>query len=141
MYQTPPKRFGVLCDIRAYRWLHTTPEQLLHLRASAEANTFEIFWDQHGRPLGYVVWANVCRESAERLNRNGQFPRYTYEWSEGHICLLLDVVINDVDRKLALRQFKAVLSERKIIVFRRRGEVRLYLKKNGRLRRMKGEQG
>ena len=103
MYQPPPESFGILCDIRSYRWLNSSPEQLMHLRLSAKAGTFKIFWDQHSRPLGYAIWANVCRESVQRLARNGRYPIYGFEWNDGRICLVLDVVFNNIDREQVLQ--------------------------------------
>ena len=135
MYQSPPESFGILCDIRSYRWLDTTPEQLMHLQLSAKAGTYKIFWDQHDRPLGYAIWANVCRESIQRLARTGRYPVYAFEWNDGRICLVLDVVFNNIDRKQALRQLKEFFGRRRAIAYKRRSTTRLLVRRRGRYER------
>lgn len=70
-----------------------SPDEYSSLHHSAFAGTLEILVDRLARPIGYISWACVNKASAQRLLRYGKYPRYAYEWNEGVICMILDILI------------------------------------------------
>jgi hypothetical protein len=129
----------LLCNMleaRARNGLVTTPEQFSQLRSSAANGTAMIFKDVLYRPIGYIAWANVNKESILRLSTLGKFPCYPYEWNEGGVFLLLDVVFDGDSRRYGLSELKRVLSTKRAVVFSKRKSCRLYLKRKGNHRRI-----
>lgn len=132
----PFKHPEVLVDLVTLRGnvgLSTSPEQLLLLRNAAQTGRAEIFRDHMGTPVGYVIWADVCAETAARFVRAGTPPFYFYEWDEGAICLVLDVVVQRHASALALGQLRTLLRRRRAVLFARRQMVKFYFK--GRVHR------
>jgi len=114
-------RFAAGCSV--------APDTYAMLRHSAYARTLRIFLDELNRPVGYVSWASVNRASLDRLLRIGQPPKYPYEWSEGGICLILDVLILRRARYDAVRQLRKFTRTKRVIVALRKGKTaRLYLR-------------
>ncbi|OCQ21240.1 hypothetical protein A7985_11475 [Pseudoalteromonas luteoviolacea] len=52
----------------------------------------------------YVIWADVIEETWTRYLRHGITPIYGYEWDEGDIGMVLDVVVNPSYRLNTLRK-------------------------------------
>jgi len=136
MYSAPPSDFGVICDIRSYAWLDTSRQLLNLIKSSVQSGHYKLLWDKHQRPLGYIVWAQVCRETYLRLHRRGTYPQYTYEWSEGKITLVLDVLINDVDRKNAMRQIRQLINSKRLIAYRYKERTKIFKRKNRYFRKI-----
>lgn len=129
---------ALLVELLAVRFdagLVTSPENFLMLRNSAQARTAAVFQDHMQRPIGYLIWADVNKESAARLMRNGTAPLYFYEWNEGDICLLLDVVILPHGSAAAVGQLLSLLKARRAVLRCRRHRSKLYFKNALRLSR------
>lgn len=122
-----------MLEARARNGLSTTPEQFGQLRNSAANAAAIILKNVLHRPIGYVAWACVNKESILRLSTLGKFPSYMYEWNEGGIFLLLDVVIDADSRRYGLSELKRILSTKRAVVFSRKKKCRLYLRRRGNL--------
>lgn len=133
MYQELPKDFSILCDIRSTIALNTSPLQLYWFKLATKANTCQILWDEFERPIGYILWANICKESLLRIQRSGIYPQYPYEWSEGKITLILDIAINDVNRAAALHQIRTFMKKQKIVTYTKKSIGKLHIKQKQRL--------
>jgi hypothetical protein len=118
-------------EFRAANRLDLPHRQFLALRNSALAGTLRIFRDALSRPIGYVAWAGVCRETAHRLLRRLEFAAYPYEWTEGNIRYVVDVVLLPKERRTGLRQLKAVFANSRALLIARREHVRLYTRRRG----------
>lgn len=113
-------------------------KQLIRLRNSAYTDNLRVFSDQLKRPIGYVAWALIDKASARRLLRTGDLPFYLYEWSEGHICVIVDVALKPNPSREAQRQLRAFVKSRRAVMFvNRRGRRVLYIRRAGRLLRGK----
>jgi hemolysin-activating ACP:hemolysin acyltransferase len=118
-------------EFRAANRLDLPHRQLLALRNSALAGTLRIFRDALSRPIGYVAWAGICRENAHRLLRRLEFAAYPYEWTEGNIRYVVDIVLLQKERRSALRQLRAAFSKSRALLVERRDRVRLYTRHRG----------
>jgi hypothetical protein len=135
-YQGGKSRLVYALELRAALGLGTTPEEYWILRNSEMAHTLEIMFDEVDRAIGYMAWARVSRATIERLQRNAQLPKYFYEWEEGGICLILDVLLLPRYKYDAIRQLRLFIRRRRAIVPARKGRpLRLYLRKGRRFRR------
>lgn len=80
------------CNLRAKAQINQLAPLNL-LRICCDAGTIEIITDPLGRDAGYVCWASLSNESADLFQRYGEYPKYFYEYSEGDVCLLLEVFL------------------------------------------------
>lgn len=133
MYKDLPKGFSILCDVRSTIAINTSPMHLYWFKMAAKANTYQILWDEFERPIGYVLWANICKESLFRIQRTGIYPQHHYEWSEGKIKLILDIAINDLNRVDALHQIKSLMKKQKIVAYTKKSIGKLHIKQKHRL--------
>lgn len=132
MNKHPPEDFAVLCDLRSSRHGQLTPETLRLLKKSILENKYAIYHDVNGVPRGYVAWADINLESLLRLVRAGNFPRYRYEWSEGNIRLIIDVLMHTRSVTPSLLSIMSELTaEAAMVAFVKRGRLRIYGKENG----------
>ena len=134
MYKELPKDFSILCDIRSTIAVDTKQMQLIWFKAATNANTYKILWDEFERPIGYIVWANICKESLLRIQRSGCYPLHPCEWSEGKIKLILEVAVNDVNRTKALSDIKIFMKKQKIIAYSKKSVGKLHIRKKQKLK-------
>lgn len=120
-------------ELRAMNGLNTPPDLFVKLRNCAYANTLIIFKDQLNRQIGYLAFAEVNKESVLRFLKAGIIPFYSYEWGEGCISLIIDILVQKSSSFDAVRQLKEVLYSKRVIIFSKRNKRKLYLKKNGKL--------
>lgn len=119
-------------ELRAINGLNTPPDLFVKLRNSVYANKLIVFKDQLKRPIGYLAFADVNKASALRFLQKEIFPTYPYEWSEGGITLIIDILVQKNSSYDALRQIKNIAFSKRAIIFSRRNKCKLYLKKNGK---------
>jgi len=93
---------------------------------------YSIFRTGKEAPVGYATWADVNIETILRIDRGAVAPKYVYEWDEGSIRLMLDVVLDGFVRNAALRSL-VVRSEidSKQLVYRRRERWKHYVSDRG----------
>lgn len=128
--------FMQVVRIRIARLLTSTPEQLANLQISCGKKKITIFRDHMERPIAYVAWADVNKESARRFIDDGTGPSYPYEWNEGEFRLILDVVSCGPYRTMFASQFRNWLRMNRVVMFARRNKTRLYLnRRSGMFRR------
>lgn len=133
MYKNLPKDFSLLCDLRSSKPAQFTSETLRLLKFSVLQKKYEIYSDINGSPRGYITWADVNVETILRMKRSGRFPRYIYEWNEGDIRLILDVLMHTRpgDLKLPSLIYNLVDSCSRV-AFAKRGNLKMLIKRNGR---------
>ncbi|TAM63152.1 MAG: toxin-activating lysine-acyltransferase [Rhodanobacter sp.] len=135
MYKKLPDDFSLLCDLRASRPSQLASETLRRLKISVLQDKYAIYNDINGLPRGYAAWADVNTESLLRMCRVDDFPQYNYEWNEGNIKIIIDVLMHarPHGQKLSSLIFKLVKDSEKV-AFVRRGKFKVYERKNGRFR-------
>lgn len=118
-----PEDFSLICDFRSEYPNVTTPEQLRWIKYSVQSGNYYIFRNKLEQPVGYAIWAKVCRETLARLVRTGVYPQYYYEWNEGRIPLLLDLFMIDRLTLLNRIQLNWVKRRHKALSYVRRGRL------------------
>jgi hemolysin-activating ACP:hemolysin acyltransferase len=131
MEQQVSEVFAELAELRLKAGLDTPVQRLQWLRHSAHFNAVHWFSNLAGRVNGYAVWAKVNRETLRRQQRTGQFPRYFYEWNEGQIMLLLDVVFIDGWHRHNQNQLRRFIKSHKAAAWFRREQLHLLIRKQG----------
>ena len=135
MYTPPPEIFSTLCDFRSYSPAPLSADNIKWFKYAARCQTATLLYNEFNEPKGYVVWAEISRESLNLLWKTNQFPRYIYEWQEGKIRLILDVSIDPGERESMLKALRTLLRSWKVVAFKRR-ELRLYVRSNTRFKRL-----
>lgn len=128
------KNLCLMLALRGELQLDTPHATLQGLRNSAQFNTFELLCNELGRNSGYLAWADIGKESWRALCERGQLPRYSFEWSEGRLLLLHDVVLAPGMRPALREGLRRLFARRRAVVFIRRGALRIYARRQGRLR-------
>lgn len=133
MYKKLPEDFSLLCDLRSSKPAQLTSEMIRLLKFSVLQKKYEVYRDINDSPRGYVVWADVNAETVLKMNRSGSFPRYFYEWDEGDIRLILDVLMHTKQGDLKLSSLVSELTKNcSRVAFAKRGKLKMFVKKNGR---------
>lgn len=122
--------FDIL-DLRVKGGLGVDKAQLRFIQFSILNNSFTFFYDNFGSKSGYAVWANISIETFNRFERSGKFPRYFYEWSEGEICLVLDIYIGGRRLGSNVSSILRLIKKNKILTYFRNGKVYRYIGSRG----------
>jgi hemolysin-activating ACP:hemolysin acyltransferase len=123
-----------LLSIRDEFELDTPHHILRQLRNCAAHGNYALLEDGVGRTTGYIAWANVCKESWLQFVETGKVPLYPYEWNEGRLVLITDIVLGSQSARLALRSKIAELfSRRRAMAFVRENSLCIYRRYNGKL--------
>lgn len=133
MSQADDKLCAILA-VRSQLQLDTPHATLQQLRNCAQFGTFEVLYDALGRARGYMAWADINKESWRALCERGQLPGYPFEWNEGRLLLLLDVVLAPGQRHALRVSLEGAFGARRAILFLRRGRVHMYARNKGRIR-------
>ena len=127
-----PESFEDIMAVRAQAKLDTDHQLLIHLRNSFHNKTVEIFFSAMNNSVGYIAWADIDRHSLHMIKTYQTMPIYEYEWSEGNICLIFDIVFIPGFAKTAKAAFLEFLRTRKAIAYLKNKRFRLYLRSHGR---------
>ena len=93
-----------MCELRSTAYIDTSAELLRLLTCSINSKKFKVLNCDLGKPIGYIAWADINEETLFRLKYLGQFPKYFYEWSEGDIRLIVDLVIVGGIKRIGYRR-------------------------------------
>ena len=124
--------YSVLCDFRSTVTQEFTEHTFRWLINSVYSNTYRILRDESNHPIGYIIWASICKDSFLKISHFGGYPKYSFEWQEGNITLILEIVINDSDKSSAFKQLRQFIKSKKILTFINKNRGKLYLKKNNK---------
>ena len=124
--------FALLLELRKKTILETD-NQLIHLlRLSTMLGCYTFLKNSAGTIVGYYAWADVIRETVSRLCRNGEFPFYPYEWSEGNIMLIIDACFLPEFSNEAKFIFRKTIKRKRAIAYRKSNKIKLWIKCFGR---------
>jgi hypothetical protein len=131
-----PPDFSLMVELRAARPALISTETLRHLKMSTLKGKYEIFRDIDAEPCGYVAWADINVETLTRFLRTGLYPKYLYEWDEGHIRFILDAFIirgaTDPHTSIGLT---TLVKGADFAIGVRRGALKVYTYQHGRIGR------
>lgn len=108
-----------------------SPKQFRDLKFSSHFNMIEIFKDHLDRPIGYVAWAMINRESIDYFIKSGNILHYPHEWTEGGIFYIVDVFFKKDSRFDALTKLLRLLKSKRVISYFRHGKLKILIKENG----------
>ena len=128
MYSVLPMDFATICDIRCMAHSNLDNIVLRQIKYSVVNGKYHIFYDQVGIPRGYVIWADVNRETWRRFVRTGQPPIYSYEWDEGSISIILDLFIPGGISSLGFPTVNKVRKQFRALSYCRNEVIRLHLR-------------
>jgi hemolysin-activating ACP:hemolysin acyltransferase len=129
----------ILCDIVSLRVFHAqsiSRPQLMALTQAAQTGNVIVWRDGSGEILGYCAWASISRESLRYYIRHAAGPSEPGEWDEGYICWIHDVCLLSVRFVGRLFQLRRELRRFRVVAFRHRDAVHIYVRKNHALRRV-----
>lgn len=128
-----PTNFGEAMNLRALKRLDTPVPDLERLILAAQSGILDILWAEMGRPIGYIACANISKETLRLILRGGHAPKYPYEWNEGGILLIYEVVLLAEWNLFARRQLIEKIRRSRAVVFARRGRMRVYVRRRNRI--------
>jgi hemolysin-activating ACP:hemolysin acyltransferase len=113
-------------ELRARFRMETPPESLLYLTRSARKGMLRILRDKLRRPVGYVAWAEVNKESLRRMQRVGLDMLAHYEWDEGHLVVIVDAAFAPGRARCLAQPLMAAFARRRVVVLARSHAFSLY---------------
>lgn len=102
----------------------------------------KFYFDEHGSPVGYAIWATVADDVEERFMRSGRWQLHSSEWNEGATLWLVDFVAPFGHARTMLDDLARLLSSEHSVLryFRvRRNRLRFGEAKLARLMRCPAE--
>ena len=119
--------FQTFCELRSHKDMQMSTQILRWLKFSSLNTTYELLLDDFDRPIGYVAWAKINRESLFRVLEYGLFPQFEHEWKEGHITLILDICHLGRWSQSATNQIIRTIRKHKILCYQRNGYYSLWI--------------
>lgn len=131
-----PPVFSRVIDIRISSALNTPAHLLAALKNSAMSGQIEVFNSTANNPIAYVAWANVNKESFLMMSKTKQMPPFFYEWNEGKLMVIYDVVFLPKWGTLAKAELLNFLLQKRFVAFLKRGRLHLWTKGSRPKRRL-----
>jgi hemolysin-activating ACP:hemolysin acyltransferase len=123
-------------ELRVFRTQSISRPELKALTNAALAGNLITWHSGSGETTGYCAWARISRESLRYFIRTGEGPSEPGEWDEGYICWIHDVCLSQARFAGRLFQLRRDLARFRIVAFRHRDVVRVYVRGNRKLRRV-----
>lgn len=114
-----------LVGLRARCNLNTPAGVYLNLENAARNGRVCILADRHGRPCGYVAFANLNKESFVRFRHHGELPKNAWEWNEGHLVVVADCMWRSLELADLLRQLREAVGRVRVVGYRRDGRIKI----------------
>lgn len=111
------KLMSEICSLRAKRLLGASPHGLSMLVGSVDSGQVKVFRTAGGEPIGYLAWMSLTPESMRYVMDFRVYPPYSYEWSEGRLMMIFDVVISPGWNRVAIDQIAKFLSRSKFVSY------------------------
>lgn len=89
-----------------------------------------------GEATGYCAWARISRESLRHFIGTDEGPAEPGEWDEGYICWIHDVCLAQARFAGRLLQLRRDLARFRVVAFRHRDVVRVYVRNRRTWRRV-----
>jgi hemolysin-activating ACP:hemolysin acyltransferase len=127
-----PEEFGKVLDIRCMTNLNTSAGLLSALQHSAAQGNIELFYSTAKRPIAYIAWAKVTKESLLLMFKTKQMPAYPYEWNEGHFMIVYDIVFSPQWGDKARMDTLDYLFKKRFFAYFRRNKLHVFYRKHNR---------
>lgn len=126
--------FVKLLGARIQHGLDSPSILLGNLRDASAAVNHRILKTEVDRAVGYIAWGNVNKESMRILQRDFVLPKYSYEWNEGKLVLVADLLFGHQSRFTLRRLFDELFGTEPVVVFRKKDCVSAYIRLGGKFR-------
>lgn len=123
--------FAVRCSLN----VDTSAKLLGELTECAVGGRAKTFYSASGVPVGYIVWSLVNKESFVLLSKTKQMPAYPYEWCEGRLMVVHDVMVLPQWSSVVNVAIRDFLMKKRFVAFLRRGKLHIWSKVMGRPKR------
>jgi hypothetical protein len=104
--------------------LETSPDLLGRLVQSCENENIFIFKSAMKKPIGYIAWIRVCKETYLMMQKTNRLPSYAYENNEGYLPVIYDVVFLPGWEKYCKEQLAMFIGNNRLIGRIRRNKFR-----------------
>lgn len=118
--------FSKVVDIRSASVLETSSHLLSALKNSAENGKIKVFSSGSHSFFAYLAWAEVNKESLVLMGKTKQMPPFLYEWNEGRLMVIYDVVFLPKWGVLAKREILQFLRQVRVVAFLKRGNLHIW---------------
>lgn len=122
--------------LRVFRAQGISRPQLKALTNAALAGNIITWHSDSGEATGYCAWARISRESLRHFIGTDEGPAEPGEWDEGYICWIHDVCLSQARFAARLFQLRRDLARFRVVAFRHRNVVRVYVRNDRKLRRV-----
>ena len=119
---------GLLLDVMQVRSmcnLVTTPKNFKIINNSLERGLCHVFQHKNAGAIGYVLWAKISVDTLRCMEISKKLPLYPYEWNEGELTLITDVVILKRWSKRVVLELLKLKSEHSSICYLRREQLKV----------------
>ena len=86
-------QLGKFCLLRAERGLASSAEDIRCLSNSIQYGHYSLLRNSDNDIIAYVTWAKINKEAYLAMKQQQVAPKYDYEWDEGPLTLVLDVLV------------------------------------------------
>lgn len=118
--------------IRCMRNMETSRDDLSALLVASEYGNIKVFYDEGNQLLGYIAWASMNKESLNLLKQSPYLPRYPYEFNEGKLMVIFDVVLNPIYSKKAKSVLVQYLKEQRFVAILKRNKLHAWIRAKGK---------
>lgn len=122
--------------LRVFRAQGISRPELKALTNAAQAGNILTWQGAAGETAGYCAWARISGESLRYFIETDEGPAEPGEWDEGYICWVHDVCLSQARFAGRLFALRRALARFRVVAFRHRNVVRVYVRRNQKLCRM-----
>lgn len=127
--QAFPDTFSYVMILRDICQLDSSHLFLRTLMSASKAETIQVFYSELGNPIGYVIYANIDKYTYLNVKEMGYTLKYPYEWNEGGICFIQDVLFLNGWKKESARQLRSFIKQRRLIVYKKKERIRALIRR------------
>lgn len=135
-WQAQAELFSSLSAVRCRNNLDTPAPLLNILSHSGRNQNIHPFKTVMGEPIGYVAWICVNRESFLMTSKTKTLPPYAYEWNEGKLVIIYDVVFSDGWNEIAKEMLMDFIKRQRLVGYLKRGRFNVIYRQQGKLKKV-----
>lgn len=122
-------------DILISRRFDINPDRIKSLKFSAKKSKLEILLGFGEKPIGFVSWAGVNKDSVVLFLNQKRLPTYFWEYDEGNIAFIQDIAFKDKWAYQARKKLIEFIKSKKAIFYVRKNKAYLLIRKKNYFKR------
>ncbi|WP_016954663.1 toxin-activating lysine-acyltransferase [Catenovulum agarivorans] len=127
--QLTSKEFCAAMSIRANSGLSTSAEHTQLLLYLANRGQIRIFQDNYFRPIGYVAWSKVTKDTLNLIPALQGNIKYPYERTSGYLYWIDDLVIEPRYRLDGRKRWLRFFKKRRFIAYAKNQRLYTYIRR------------